>query len=53
MKSLDRQSKLMTLVMVYIEICSERNVPNIYCPRTTGINIQNFAVAEVLINRFS
>ena len=30
MKGLDRQLKLMELVMVIIEICAWRNVPNYY-----------------------
>ena len=36
-KSLDRQLKLMALVMVYIEICARLNVPIYY--KVTGIDM--------------
>ena len=47
MKSLDRQLKLMTLVMVYIEICARGNVA-FYC-KATGIGTQILAVARVIV----
>ena len=47
MKGLDRQLKLMTLVMVYIEICARGNVPIYY--KATDINMQILAVAGVIV----
>ena len=47
LRSLDHQLKLMTLVMIYIEICARGNVP-IYC-KATGIDMQNLAVAGVIV----
>ena len=48
-KSLVLQLKLMTLVMVYVEICARENVP-VYCNKATGVGImQNDAVADVII----
>ena len=45
-KILVLQLKLMTLVMVYVEICARENVP-VYCNKATGVNMQNDAVAGV------
>ena len=47
-KSLVLQSKLMTLVMVYVEICAKENV-TVYCIKATGVDMQNDAVAGVII----
>ena len=47
MKGLDRQLKLMTLVMVYIEICARGNVPISY--KATSIDMQILAVAGVIV----
>ena len=47
MKSLDRQLKLMTLVVVYTEICSRGNVPIYY--KATGIDMQILAVTGVIV----
>ena len=46
-KSLDRQLKLMTLVMVYAEICARGNVPIYY--KATDINMQNLAFTGVMV----
>ena len=43
-KSLVFQLKLMTLVMVYAEICARENVP---VNKATGVDMQNDAVAGV------
>ena len=45
-KSLVLQSKLMTLMMVYVEICARKNVP-VYCNKATGADMQNGTVAGV------
>ena len=45
-KSLVLQLKLMTLVMVYVEICARENAP-VYCNKATGVGMQNDAVAGV------
>ena len=45
-KSLVLQLKLMTLMMVYVEICASENVL-VYCDKATGIDIQNDAIAGV------
>ena len=45
-KSLVLQLKLMTLVMVYVEICARENVP-VYCNKATGVDMQNDAVTRV------
>ena len=45
MKSLDRQEKLMALVMVQVEICTRRNVLIYY--KASGIEMQDLAVAWV------
>ena len=45
-KSLVLQLKLMTLVMLYVEICARENVP-VYCNKATGADMQNDAVAGV------
>ena len=45
-KSLVLQLKLMTLVMVYIEICARENVP-VYCHKATGVDMQNDVVAGI------
>lgn len=50
-KSLDHQSKLLAIVMVYVEICVKGNASNIYCIETTTINMQNFAVFEIFLTR--
>ena len=42
-KSLVLQLKLMTLVMIYVEICARENVP-VYCKKATGVDMQNDAV---------
>ena len=47
-KSLVFQLKLMTLVMVYAEICARENVP-VYCNKVTGIDMQNDGAAGVII----
>ena len=47
-KSLIFQLKLMTLVMVYAEICARENVP-VYCNKVTGIDMQNDGAAGVII----
>ena len=46
MKSLVLQLKLMTLVMVYVEICARGDV-SVNCNKAKGINMQNHAVARV------
>ena len=48
MKSLDRQLKIETLMMVYVEICVRANI-FIYGTKTTGIDKQNLAVTEVIM----
>ena len=45
-KSLVFQLKLMTFVMVYVEICARENAP-VHCNKATGIDMQNDAVAGV------
>ena len=45
-KSLVLGLKLMTLVMVYVEICARENVPA-YCNKATDVDMQNDAVAGV------
>ena len=45
-KSLVLQLKLMTLVMVYVEICARENAP-VYCNKATCVDMLNDAVAEV------
>ena len=45
-KSLVLQLELMTLVIVYVEICARENVP-VYCNKATGVNMQNDAVAGI------
>ena len=45
-KSLVLQLKLMTLVMVYVEICARENVP-VYCNKATGVDMHNDAVSGV------
>ena len=45
-KSLVLQLKLMTLVMVYVEICA-RKIVSVYCNKTTGVDMQNDVVAGV------
>ena len=45
-KSLVLQLKLMTLMMVYVEICASENVL-VYCDKATGMDIQNDAIAGV------
>ena len=45
-KSLVLQLRLMTLVMVYVEICARENVP-VYCNKATGVDMQNDAVTGV------
>ena len=45
-KDLVLQLKLMTLVMVYVEICTTENVP-FYCNKATGVDMQNDAVLEL------
>ena len=45
-KSLVLQLKLMTLVMVYVEICARENVP-VYCNKATSVDLQNDTVTEV------
>ena len=47
MESLDRQLKLMAFMMVYVEICVRWDVSIYY--KATGINMQNVAVAEVIV----
>ena len=47
-KSLVLQLKLMTLVMEYVEICARESVP-VYCNKATGLDMQNDAVAGVII----
>ena len=42
-KSLVLQLKLMTLVMIYVEICARENVP-VYCKKATGVDMQNDTV---------
>ena len=46
MKSLGLQLKLITLAMVYVEICARQNAP-VYSNKATGIDMQNHAVAGV------
>ena len=43
-KSLVLQLNLMTLVMVYVEICAREDVP-VYCNKATGIDMQNDVAA--------
>ena len=43
-KSLVLQLNLMTLVMVYVEICAREDVP-VYCNKVTGIDMQNDVAA--------
>ena len=45
-KSLVLGLKLMTLMMVYVEICARENVP-VYCNKATDVDMQNDAVAGV------
>ena len=45
-KSLVLQLKLMTLVMVYVEICVRENTP-VYCNKATCLDMLNDAVAGV------
>ena len=45
-KSLVLQLKLMSLVMVYVEICARENAP-VYCNEATGVDMQNDAVTGV------
>ena len=45
-KSLVLQLKLMTLVMVYVEISAREHVP-VYCNKATGLDMQNDTVAGV------
>ena len=45
-KSLVLQFKLMTLVILFVEICAKENVP-IYCNKATGVSLRNDAVAGV------
>ena len=45
-KSLVLQSKLMTLVMVNVEICARENAP-VYCNKATCVDMLNDAVAGV------
>ena len=47
-KSLVLQLKLMTWVMEYVEICARESVP-VYCNKATGLDMQNDAVAGVII----
>ena len=47
MKGLDSQLKLMTLVMVFIEICAKGNVPIYY--KVIGFDMQILAVAGVIV----
>ena len=47
-KSLVLQLKLMTLVIEYVEICARESVP-VYCNKATGLDVQNDAVAGVII----
>ena len=45
-KSLVLQLKLMTLVMVYVEICARENAP-VYCNKVKCIDMLNDAVAGI------
>ena len=45
-KSLVLQLKLMTLMMVHVEICARGNVPT-HCNKATGVDMQNDAIAGV------
>ena len=45
-KSLVLKLKLMTLVMVHVEICARENSP-VYCNKATGVGMQNDGVAGV------
>ena len=45
-KSLVLQLKLMTLVMVYVEICAKENAP-VYCDKATCVDVLDDAVARV------
>ena len=45
-KSLVLQLKLMTLVMIYVEICARENAP-VYCNKATCVDMLNDAVAGV------
>ena len=45
-KSLVLQLKLLTLMMVYIEICARENAP-VHCNKATCVDMQNDAVAGV------
>ena len=45
-KSLVLQLKLMTLVMVYVEICAKENAP-VYCDKATCVDVLDDAVAGV------
>ena len=45
-KSLVLQLKLMTLVLVYFEICVRENAP-VFCNKATGLDMQNDAVGGV------
>ena len=45
-KSLVLQLKLMTLVMVYVEICAKENSP-VYCDKATCVDVLDDAVARV------
>ena len=47
-KCLVLQLKLMTLVMEYVEICARESV-SVYCNKATGLDMQNDAVAGVII----
>ena len=45
-KILVLQLKLITLVIVYVEICARENV-SVCCNKATGVYMQNYAVAGV------
>ena len=47
MKSLDCQLKVMSFVMVHVEICARGNIPIYY--KATGIDMQNLAAAGVIV----
>ena len=49
-KSLDHQLKLISLVMVYVEISARENVRIHY--KATGSDMQNLVVAEVIVTVF-
>ena len=47
MKSLDRQLKLMTLVTIYVEICSTGNA--LICCKVTDIDMHILALARAIV----